>query len=207
MKPILFTKDNRLKFIAGTKTQTRRVIIPQPDSRHCRIDFENGVLKESSKINGCWHVNRIWKPRYSVGETVYLPEPYQIDENETNFFSMRVAGEYLDDNKYFEIDVDDAKIFTQLCKRKFPYRKTAARFMYKSLARHFATVTKVRAEQGQDISEADAIAEGVIVGSSAMGHIFTAIEHFKGLWDSINAKRGYGWEKNPWNFVYDLKKA
>ncbi|KKM62863.1 hypothetical protein LCGC14_1517380 [marine sediment metagenome] len=29
---------------------------------------------------------------------------------------------------------------------------------------------------------------------------------FRSLWDSINAKRGYSWESNPWNWVVEFKR-
>jgi len=29
--------------------------------------------------------------------------------------------------------------------------------------------------------------------------------HFASLWDSINAKRGFGWDANPWVYVIDFK--
>ena len=48
--------------------------------------------------------------------------------------------------------------------------------------------------------------EGVKVGDSSMGHIFTAREHFEALWDSINKKRGFGWDVNPWVWVIEFKR-
>lgn len=34
----------------------------------------------------------------------------------------------------------------------------------------------------------------------------TAIEAFGHLWDSINAKRGFGWNDNPWCWVLSFKR-
>lgn len=30
---------------------------------------------------------------------------------------------------------------------------------------------------------------------------------FQQLWDSINAKRGYGWDKNPWVWVIEFRRV
>ena len=33
------------------------------------------------------------------------------------------------------------------------------------------------------------------------------IEAFENLWDSINVKRGYGWDKNPWVWVIEFERV
>lgn len=55
-------------------------------------------------------------------------------------------------------------------------------------------VTDVRVQRLHDISEDDAAAEG-FSGTLAGA---TARHGFRHLWDSLNGKRGYGWERNPW---------
>lgn len=42
-------------------------------------------------------------------------------------------------------------------------------------------------------------------GPSADGWV--SVKDFIRLWDSINAKRGYGWDKNPWVWVIEFKLA
>ncbi len=70
-------------------------------------------------------------------------------------------------------------------------------------------VTDVRVEKLQDISEEDAIAEGLVAWTSNEGKIHYGISRpdvweqdprltYKRLWDSINASRGYSWQSNPW---------
>jgi len=34
-----------------------------------------------------------------------------------------------------------------------------------------------------------------------------ATERFETLWDSINAKRGYSWDLNPWVWCVDFKRV
>jgi hypothetical protein len=74
-------------------------------------------------------------------------------------------------------------------------------------------VTDVRVERLQDITEEDARAEGCsewipCTGYTGMGVTIrdsfresTYREYFEFLWDSINAKRGYAWDANPYVWV------
>lgn len=93
-------------------------------------------------------------------------------------------------------------------------------------------VTDVRVERVQDISEGDAMAEGIqkedvcpsgfdpdsfhppgAYGFVSGLHPFpkgmiyvTPQEAFRELWESINAKRGFGWDANPWVWVISFKR-
>ena len=80
-------------------------------------------------------------------------------------------------------------------------------------------VTDVRVQRLQDISEEDAVAEGIEQDPETGGYwggagtgvggatprYTSAIVAFKRLWDSINEKRGYGWDKNPWVAAYTFE--
>lgn len=67
----------------------------------------------------------------------------------------------------------------------------------------------------QDITKADARAEGMHFGftlgkgelkynfSTGAYDAYTA--NFRRLWDAINARRGYGWNINPWIWVIEFK--
>jgi hypothetical protein len=67
-------------------------------------------------------------------------------------------------------------------------------------------VTDVRVERVQDISDGDAIAEGCLGLPTESGGV-TWWAEYAALWDSINRKRGFGWEKNPWVWVVCFRLA
>ncbi len=93
--------------------------------------------------------------------------------------------------------------------------------MYKWAARIWLEITNIRVERVQDISEEDAKAEGiesfVKTWDKFAKNIYKrqAWESFKRgnlrkafscLWDSINDKRGFGWDENPWVWVIEFKR-
>lgn len=67
-------------------------------------------------------------------------------------------------------------------------------------------VTDVRVQRVQDISEADAISEGITDDwppeFDSTDDKAPYREAFRHLWDSINEARGYGWAANPWVAAY-----
>jgi hypothetical protein len=75
------------------------------------------------------------------------------------------------------------------------WRPMPSIYMPRSICRLFLTVKAVRIEQVQDISEADAVAEGCV-----------DLSDFRRLWEKINAKRGFGWRVNPWVWVVDFER-
>jgi hypothetical protein len=78
-------------------------------------------------------------------------------------------------------------------------------------------LTAVRVERLQDISEADAIAEGYTrsaveddgspLGAALAGGVWTAKFNFMFAWDHRNAKRGFGWTDNPWVWVLEWRRS
>ena len=61
----------------------------------------------------------------------------------------------------------------------------------------------IRPERLQKITEEDAKAEGCEIGHGLGGTHFFAREEFQTLWDSLNARRGHGWDLN--SFVWRIE--
>ena len=86
-------------------------------------------------------------------------------------------------------------------------------FMPRWASRITLEVTGVRVERVQQISGRDAQAEGVDPQNAAYhvydGHQVTDeawIAAYADLWNEINAKRGFGWDANPWVWVVKFRK-
>jgi hypothetical protein len=81
-------------------------------------------------------------------------------------------------------------------------------------------IVSVRVERVHEIVPADVRAEGIQrtedgswlgpLGGTLKDCLYPfahAWEAYSRLWDSINAKRGYGWDANPWCWVLTFKKV
>ncbi len=75
-------------------------------------------------------------------------------------------------------------------------------FMPRDLSRISLEVTEVRVERVTDISEADAIAEGIPAFITSPSTI--PRQQYSTLWNSINGKGS--WDKNPWVWAVTFKR-
>lgn len=89
------------------------------------------------------------------------------------------------------------------------YWKRPAIFMPRAASRITLEITGVRVERLQDISEADAIAEGCGMSCSLMDEsyapIYTYREGYKQLWETINGPNS--WAENPWVWVVEFRSV
>jgi hypothetical protein len=66
-------------------------------------------------------------------------------------------------------------------------------------------ITNIRVERLQAITEEDALDEGV--DYEWHGIPVGMRDNYRTLWDSLNAKRGYGWDVNPWVWVIEFRRV
>jgi hypothetical protein len=84
---------------------------------------------------------------------------------------------------------------SDLIRQHMPWRPSI--HMPKSAARIWLKVTDVKVERLRDISQEDAVAEGVKASPPF------AIGYFKNLWESINGAAS--WNANPWVWVVEFE--
>lgn len=202
-KPILFSGEMVRAILAGQKTQSRRVVTLRNDKI---IDlFDDDYLKTKGFCGfdtANFHNKPVRCPYGKPGERLWVretfaPNPYwDASDNPLGlprFFYRADAGDYEDDGTW---------------KPSIHMPRIASRITLE--------ITDIRVEKLQEISEADAKAEGIFPGirvHKAAGSseyptmISTAVIGFARLWDKINAKRGCSWESNPLVWIIEFKQV
>jgi hypothetical protein len=195
-RPILFSGPMVRALLDGRKTQTRRVVKPQPTTPY------NFPSNEKGSLAWFWHHDMEYDRwtrrmnRYGLpGDRLWVQEEHVIHGREFNLFDVSCLGE----RRCVKVADDELQKYKQRKIQETP-RYMRARFMYRSFSRITLEITGVRVERLQDISEADAMAEGAPSGPAPE---FSAQECFKALWQTINGKDS--WDANPWVWVVGFK--
>lgn len=214
-KPILFNSDMVRAILAGEKT--RRVITPHPGQWQ-GADYVDGVwyaedaygdshpiacpygkpgdllwVRETWRV-GAWHVDDGMKVEYRADDR--LSGWLWLEEEQYE----RLWQDSTDDAIKAGLEADEEGNFYWV-EGQTPTRWRPSIFMPRWASRITLRITKVRVQRLQAISEDDAAAEGI------PRHSGPYILDFARLWDSINAKRGYSWNSNPWVWVIEFEKV
>jgi hypothetical protein len=211
--PIIFSGGMVRAILDGRKTQTRRVIQPQPPAewnpKH-KLESETG-LQMDAEWRGGWsqdgdaETDVRYCPYGIPGDRLWVRETFALMCRQADPFCWCDTEEQRSQNHYYEYradtgnpypgqwDADDAKGNDEAPKWK------PAIHMPRAASRIALEIVSVRVEQINDISAEDAEAEGITAFGKRGG--------FRELWDSINAKRGYSWESNPWVWVIAFKRV
>jgi hypothetical protein len=161
-KPILFSAPMVRALLDGCKTQTRRVLKPQPETFMIDDGEECGV--GTMQIDGENHTrvtlggNRagvvLSRPRlFSVGDTLWVKETWRTDSRYDDLAPRNLPK---DISIGFDADYDYEP------NDGYRGRVRQSIFMMHHMSRITLRITGVKVERLQDISEADAVAEGVL---------------------------------------------
>jgi len=220
---IIMSGNHPKLILDGIKTMTRRVIIPQPQIKGY-FNIRSGELAYywkggKSLIKAGYGADYVHTdkdalikamlavcPYGQVGRGLWVKETWATDK----IFDAMSAKEIEDKGVatiplwYKVADYQIENIKTNQGHWRSP------RFMPRWASRITLEITEVRAERLQEIIGRDLFAEGIerrpltditYVGDS----VLLARQDFIKLWDSHNAKRGYGWNMNPWVFPLSFK--
>lgn len=204
MKGICFIEPLHEKTVKNMKVQTRRIIKPQPLDIVCSTIIDNKLLFETRDENDALV---FLKPRYNVGDVLYLKEPYKkwtrgLSEGR----HTSILYKYGEDTPCDKVGTEGSSYYTDW-KNKL--------FMPAYAARHYIKITSVRAERLQDISDEDSIKEGIeeernwgngtewFTYCNGTHSFDTPRESYKALINSIDGKDT--WDSNPWVWVYDYE--
>lgn len=199
------------------KTQTRRIIMPQPE------------YKENSSLPGRYgtFTKDGWNLDHPIGKQSFLEHcPYgQVNDRlwvrETFWHhkECRPPFEHTGSNgccRYEATEADHAKEPGRWLTEW--YVRMPSIFMPRWASRLTLEIVDIRIERLQEITEEAARAEGISdpheicprslfqVPGDSKPRFTTASTAFEDFWDSINAKRGFGWDKNPWVWVIEFKR-
>lgn len=228
-KPIIFSTPMVQEILSGRKTQTRRIVKNKDIINGWDCEADGTPIAFIDQATGDSYLPTAPAP-HKAGDILYVRETWRIGAWDE--CRGAIAVDYkadgcarqewitIDDeerfNRYWVESTDDAgNAGLKLNEHgeyhwepgKAPTRWRPSIFMPKEAARIFLRVIGVRLERLKDMPLLDVWSEGTpqMPGNTdkdgAVGH-----EDFRYLWDSINAKRGYGWEKNPWVWVYEFVK-
>jgi hypothetical protein len=188
MKGILFSKELIPLVLSGQKTQTRRLIKPQPENNVAYCPYSSTGFAGRDKNFACKCSSEEFKPRYLSGETVYVKETWG---------SVVVGWERFGPVKY-KADHPGKKTIpeTNGCSWRSPLT------MPEWASRCKLLIKDVRVERLQEITEGDCLSEGV--RDTLENDTFTPARYnFILLWNRINLEQD--WESNPWVWVYTFE--
>lgn len=188
-RPILFSGKMVKAILEGRKSQTRRVMKPQPKGL-----TGAGSLWFDPPYKGLIYDNNEGQPSL-LALSPYGRPGDRLWVRET--FSGRRT---IDGRLHYDLPVlykADGVLADASCGWKPPI------FMPRWASRITLEITKVRVERLADISEDDAVKEGVDFFQVSPDGNGCFKESFKILWDSINGKK-YPWDSNPWVYVIEF---
>ncbi len=206
-KPILFNTEMVQAILDGRKTQTRRIIKSRHESGRFAICKNiDGQVEQICSLG--WDEENVEKdiicPYGHPGDALWVRETWQITDflhpEDENYGYIYKASE---NGRAWENNDDEWKWKPSI-------------HMPKEACRLFLKIKDIRLERLQDISEEDAIAEGVekIADYGNTGYkLYTepdaaysdidAVYSFESLWQSLNGPDS--WEANPWVWVISFK--
>jgi hypothetical protein len=222
-RPILFSTPMIRALLDGRKTQTRRIMKPPFKGRDILNLKEHGCSGTHSDYSGDHNDPFSWGyPGAEDGSDMSIGHgPELCPYGRPGDLLWVREGHYMDDNgdEEFPVYAEDEKAVADLLthpdSRDHHKRRRPSIHMPRWASRLTLEITDVRAQRLQDITEADALAEGIpdlrttpefyskpIPKEPNYGAIHTGA--FCGLWCGIHGGVA-AWDQNPWVWALTFK--
>lgn len=187
-KPILFNGEMVRQILNGRKTQTRRIIKPQPNEFGLSMwpDGSRWLTVEGypAKCPYGQPGDKLWvKETFCDGRGLDIARP---EDGITSTGAPAPQWIYRADEKFQLPNGTHWK---------------PSIFMPRDASRITLEITKIRVERLQDISEEDAKAEGI---DWRDGDLCKPQTRYKQLWESINGLDS--WKENPWVWCISFRR-
>lgn len=210
-RPILFSGAMVRALLNGSKTQTRRVVNPGKDRN---FGCEMAPHELAGEVNAGEYGNcpygqpgdRLWVRESGIYSELLCPD----DPKQPGLFRHDVpATPDIGDYWVQRTRAKGASYSVQGSSRSSDLKCLRAKvvpsiYMPRWASRISLEITAVRVERLQNISEADALAEGCVSSIGLQGGRF-ASENYAWLWDTINGDGS--WAANPWVWVVEFKQV
>lgn len=220
-KPIIFNAEMVKAILDGRKTQTRRVIKPQPEfyGDDCFYTWKN--FDPTDDIE---KLLLEFTPFGELGDYLWVREKFQ-------YYEEHDVYKFFDGTMMFN---SIGVLGATFDKDEKPWKPSI--FMPKKVCRIFLKITDIRVERVQDVRTREIYKEGCPIYSleetikkSYLDELLnipkakramamrlmpvdayiqrpTAKEWFADLWNSLNEKRGFGWDINPWVWAIEFER-
>lgn len=210
-RPILFSASMIHALLGDRKVQTRRVIRPQP-----RIDEQGNFcwrgVRDGQSAAGDSHAQKLALasccdsqdrgqcPYGKPGDLLWVKETWGIDR-----VGGRVPLNAVVATNGGGFPVAKVKYAADDGSTVMADEKRSSLFMPRWASRLTLQITDVRVERLQEISEADAVAEGVFTPGAGYAENGppVAVVNYGALWESINGAGS--WDENPWVWALTFK--
>jgi hypothetical protein len=197
-RPILFSAPMVRAILAGTKTQTRRAMKPQPHHVDGGVPFGNGPAWAHAEPGTAM----IRCPYGKRGDRLWVREAWRTVADANDI----APRDLMNVESFTHYEADGAKPAGM-------GKLRPGMFMPRWASRITLEITGVRVERLQDISEDDARAEGCApawldADDNETVHVRaqpTYRQGFARLWRDINGADSWG--ANPWCWVVEFKRV
>ena len=201
-RPILFSGEMVRAILEGRKTQTRRVMKPQPNPINDKP--ERGKVYTSGWFEGEKAPKYVYDlcPYGKPGDLIWVRESLRRYKNLEFLGEDKYTAQYMATNTAVPYATGAKEGWCGAALWQWKNTACPSIHMPRWACRLILKINSVRVERLWDISENDAWDEGISDQLSPLD--INGIVLFKSLWNSINAKRGYSWESNPWVWVINF---